>query len=439
MKKITSYVLLFVCITTCAYADSTAVSQWWHDHGTLYGQIMPLGVYQEPSVCNENPDNAFMQLERESFELHVRPTFCVKQGNIQAGLQPRYILDNKQFVDGSMNGQEKTTSRVFINEGYVQWALHPSWMIGVKRKNEQWGNGFLTSPSNPFYRDTGKTRPDQELGGKDFVQALWFTNDVVSLTLLANIGQGEYSIRGSREPFHNTYALKAEMTYANVSLNPVISYEEHGRLAVAGYGTWTASDAVLLFFDMRVTQGNNGRYAVASAQSPFGLAFEEAKDTSQTLFPQTLIGGSYSFLGGPTVYGEYLYSGIGYTADEEKNYQTLVAQSHDAFLDPGNVGPLKEFARQELYYAYQHNLVLRRRNYCMVYATYTELWNTVDDTAGIVYNADDTSFYVFQNFDYKVNDVLRVFCNVLLYSNIPNTEYQTPLRYLVSIGVKYFF
>lgn len=449
MKFVPIFIYLLVGIFLLnvqkAWCDSSTQNDskdWWKDKIKYDGQILTLLNLQEPSDVPQNPGNDFLKLESRSWEFHVRPNIYFNYETLRLGIKPRFIETYKQFTDGTQKGKEAEKTELFLNEGYLQWRIIPSTFISLQRKNLQWGSGFLTSPSNPFYQTTGKTRPDQELRGKDFIQIDYIPTDWLAVSFLANYGKGEFVIKGSKEKFQKVYALKGELTFENFTANPVFSYEEHDRFRFGGYGSWTASDAVLLFLDFSLAAGSKGRYVEPSSTSSLGSEFKESYDDSKKIFPQILAGGSYTFLDGTTLHLEYLYYGPGYTSSQARRYYNLLDRAaEDYFYDGSNSSllKLKDFAEEQLYFAYQNNLAFLRKNYLMIYANRNDLWKKLDLTTGWVQNLDDRSFYIFNFLDFKITDWLSIYSNTLLYSQNHRTEYRSPLKYLATLGLRYYF
>jgi hypothetical protein len=435
-------IMLFTSHGVRAESPENTWKNWLQEHITYNGQAIPLFNMQKPAAVPENPDNNFFKLERYTYEFHLRPNIQFRSETLQLGVKPRFIATYQQFRDGGQDGKEKRDAEVFLNEGYLEWRITPALPLSIERTNLQWGSGFLISPSNPFYRETGKTRPNQELCGKDFVRLSYIPNDWFSMTAIANIGQGAVEFKDSREYFHTVYTLKASFTLESASLNPVISYEEDDRVRFGGYGTWTASDAILLFFDGSFAQGSQGRYVKMVISDPLGAAFQESKDDAQTIFPQILVGGSYTFLGGTAIYLEYLYYGEGYTSAESKRYYDLVKRSDNLFRYTGSdplLQQLTQLATRNLADANQNHLAFQRRNYLMVYGNRSDIFNRLGLNAGGVWNLDDGSFYIFTFLDLKLNDRFNLFSNTIVYSEAANTEFHTPFEYMATVGVKYFF
>jgi hypothetical protein len=415
---------------------------WIQEHITYNAQAIPLFNVQQPSDVPENPDNNFFKLERYNYELHLRPNVQFRGETLRLGVKPRLIATSKQFRDGGQEGKEVHEAEVFLNEGYLEWWMTPALPLSVERTNLQWGSGFLISPSNPFYKETGKTRPDQELRGKDFVRLAYIPNDWLSFSAIANIGDGAFEVKGSQEPFHNVYALKATFTFESASVTPVISYEENDRLRIGGYGTWTASDAVLLFFDCSFAKGSSGRYVATVADDPLNEAFQQSKDDAQTIFPQILVGGSYTFAEGTTLYLEYLYYGEGYTSAESRRYDDLVKQSANLFRYTGSDPFQQQLARlgtRNLAYANQNHLAFQRRNYVMVHGNRSDIFGKLDLNAGGVRNMDDRSFYLFTFLELKLSNRFNLFSNTIVYSTKAQTEFHTPFEYMETVGLKIFF
>ena len=213
-------------------------------------------------------------------------------------------------------------------------------------------------------------------------------------------------------------------------------------LRFGGFGSWTASDAVVLFFDASFAQGSNGRYVTNVENDPFGSAFAQAKDDDGTLRAEILLGGSYTFTEGTTVSAEYLYYGEGYDNDEADDFYALLNRSGEAFAYQGDDAArqqLAQLATRNLYYAQQSNLAFRRRHYVMLYANRDDLWDRLGVTGGVMMNANDQSFYAFANSSLKIVDALESFANILTYSRENDTEFHGLFDYMATVGLRWYF
>jgi len=423
---------------TTARASASAW-EWFQEHSFYTMQTLPLVNLQQPSMASDNPDNDIKQFDRWSYELHIRPEVSLEAGPLRVGASPRLTAGYQQFLDGIQDGEEDSEMDLLLREGYVKWRMVPSLTLSLERKNLQWGSGFLTSPSNPFTTDTGKIRSYNELGGKDFVSLHYVPNDWLAFSAYANWGEGE---TGSREDFEPVYALKGELTFTNAFLSPVVAYEEHNRVRIGGYGSWTASDALVMFFDCAFTQGWPGRYVKDNANDPFGMAFEESKDDDDSIVPQVLVGGFYTFENFNTVYLEYLYYGPGYSDSEDERYDSLLNSSAETYLYEGtdpDLLLLKDLAARNLGQAALNRLTFQRRNYLMAYFNRNDWLERLSVTAGVVLNLDDLSSYGFGSFDLKIRDTLRLLTNTLVYSQQQDTEFEENLEYSQTIGLKFYF
>lgn len=445
IKTIVALFLVIILLSTPpvwaeeATQENTSWSDWLREHTLYNGQVLPLVNLQCPSMASDNPENDFKKIERYSYEAHIRPDLSLEAEPLRFGLSPRLIAAYHQFHDGTQEGEEDSEAEVFLREGYLKWRMSPALRLGLERKNLQWGSGFLTSPSNPFYQETGRSRPYRELGGKDFVWLEYVSNDWLALIAYANIGEGEFE---SRETFHNVYAFKGELTFESVFFSPIIAYKDEDRIQIGGYGTWTASDALVLFFDCAMTQGWNGRYPESTPDDPFGLVFRETKDDSRGSIPQILLGGSYTFLSGTAVSLEYLHYGPGYSDAEANRYYDMLNSSAEAYQYQGENPQLQllaQLAARNLGQAALNRLAFQRKNYLMAYLTRSDWFDRLDVTAGGVLNLDDRSWYLFGSFDVKFKDTVRLFANSLVYSKKQDTEFEANLDYSQTIGLKLYF
>ncbi|MBI2566771.1 MAG: hypothetical protein HYV63_07055 [Candidatus Schekmanbacteria bacterium] len=420
-------------------AEKGALATWFSEHVLFNMQLLPLVNVQHLSLLADNPRNDLKKLDRYSYELHIRPDVAVEAGPVRLGASPRLVGIYRQFRDGTRSGENDSDVDFFLREGYLKWRPVSSLTVAVERKNLQWGSGFLTSPSNPFYELTGRSRPYRELGGKDFASLSYAPNDFFSIMAYANFARGEAD---ETERFRAVYAVKAELTFDQLFFSPVLSYVDGDRVRAGGYGNWSVSEAVLLFFDAAFTRGTVARYAEVDPEDPFGLAFRDAKRESRKLIPQLLVGGSYTFLSGTAIYGEYLHYGPGYSNAEAKRYYDLLDRSEEPFLyrgDDPNLQLLAGLAARNLGYAASNRLAFQRRNYVMIYVTRTDWFERLDPTVGWAQNLDDGSYYAYASVEAKLFSRMKLFTNTLYYSSAKHTELAAPFDYSQAIGLKVFF
>lgn len=445
MKRFCIAILWFVAGAGFLFADGDAAAPGGETAWTrvksavaLQGQVALLYDVQGIAESSLNPGNDFYKLESRSAELHFRPNFSMRHDSLRLGLSPRLVTTYMDYTEGLLAGDHESETDVFINEGYLKWTGGPLMLV-LERKNLQWGNSFLTSPSNPFNTDTGKSRPDKELPGSDFVSSSWFANDWLTLTALVNFGKGENQVEGSRERFHETYALKCEMVGSRFNFSPVLSFKEDDRFRAGAYGSGTISDSMLVYVDVSLAEGSEGRYPVASEDSPYGVEFQQSKDDSSHIYGEALVGGSYTFLSGTTVYLEYFHYGQGCDDREADLYYSVLNDSADSFLTAGGSGALFEFAEEQLYDAYQSHLAFLRRNYMTVYAVHNDLLKVLDVTLGVVVNLDDSSYYGYGLLVCDIGTKVQLASSTILYSNGRDVEYPSTLDYLQTFGIRYFF
>ena len=405
-------------------------------------QVLDVLDFQDLNDVPENPRNTFFKLPRFTNNVHIRPNIMFRKGILRAGIKPRYIETNSWFMDGAIDQGSKENSKFFINECYASLRVLPWLTLAAERKNVQWGNGFIASPSNPFFNDTGKTKPQEEIKGKDFFRITLTPLDWLSITGYANLGRGEQDDSAMNiDKFRRTYAVKANMTFDKFSFSPIISYREHDRVRAGGYGAWTVNEGLLLFWDWSFGFGSGGRYVYKDSDDIFGYVFDDRKKEQDTFYPEILMGGSYTFKNGWTINLEYLYYSPGYDSDEARRYNKLMkTASRASLLEPSSAMNLayKSYASLPLYYAMENKLNFMREHYFMFYAKKDNIFEHLNLTIGWTQNVCDRSGYFLNLAEITINERMSLIANTFIYTTLADTEYGNPFEFLQTVGVKIY-
>jgi hypothetical protein len=348
-------VLLFPCAPDAQGAESSnrllRAVEWCDDvfqpayRGSLIGDVEWLRV--RPSLLDDIP--AGEQPVSRALVTELRPDLTACVGDVLSlGLKPRLRYAHDRWDDGPRAGDVEDHTRAFINEGYAELGLFERQLfLGYARENLQWGPAFLTSPSNPFNSENGRDSPQAELPGLGYAKAVWKTSPDWSLNLLANTDRGRMkypdytpmfeqayadaarqrdaayaeverqlpscdlpivrSIRrdayaqidaayaegveqiAAREKeleirFEPTWALKLDGVFERQNVSLIGSQREGDDPRLGGYAGWSATDATIV-------------YGEAAA----GAGRDRA----------ALLGASYTFVDGTTLYAEYLFNQAG--------------------------------------------------------------------------------------------------------------------------------
>ncbi|MFL6676288.1 MAG: hypothetical protein ACJ8LG_23735 [Massilia sp.] len=339
---------------------------------SMLGQGLVYATLLEPAASRFNPQGQLAPIPRRQGDAELRLNLGLAAGpcNAAARLRARYWRTGAAGAEPAATGHEG-----FLNEGGVRCRIGSQAELSVGRDVLQWGSSIFLSPSNPFFRDTGKTNPIQELHGKDNWQAQWFPDPSLTVAVVRAYRHG------SHEPdpanFAPVSALKVDWIGDNASAGAIASRQDNGVRRLGLYGTLPLSKAALVYGDLSAGHGNAGWFAAPDAASPGGWRFAQGKLDSGTLFYSALAGAAYTFESGWTLNVEWLTGNEGYSAAERLATERAVGGAGAAFLahDTGSAA-----AAGVLGTALSPNLPYLGRNYLFLQLLRSE-WNDKGDVA----------------------------------------------------------
>lgn len=269
--------------------------------------------YGKPNETGPNPVNMTLNLPDRGGNGETRLDLGIEGGPLYLWARPRATADLSHWDSGKNKGECETDRDLYLIEGGARARLHERLFLIAGRENLQWGPAQLLSPSNPFFPMNTRDNPMRELGGMDFVRAVYVYGGGFSLSLMANVGPGE------AEPppagWHPSEALKIDWTGTEGSLGITARRGEKVEESVGAFGQWTLNDALILYGDAGVSFGNRLPYPAVGA-GPLGGRLEYKYEDSRKPLPAWLLGASYTTLYGPALYVEYLRNESGLSPDE---------------------------------------------------------------------------------------------------------------------------
>ncbi|MCC8394471.1 hypothetical protein LJ656_17890 [Paraburkholderia sp. MMS20-SJTR3] len=333
--------------------------------------IQALG-YGTATVLNReslaNPDNRIAQVPQLKGEVDPRVDLTLKAGPCYAQLKPRGF-----FVwQGSTPGENpRSSTDAYLNEGRLSCRLR-GVTAEVGRGVLLWGSSILLSPSNPFFAETGKTNPVNEMLGRDFARLAAQLSPAWSVEAIGNFHVDTRDT--TKAYFSPVTALKVNWTGDAASASALVSHRDDGVNRLGAYGTWTVSDALLLYGDASLGQGRSALFAVPQTGAPAGWTFAQNQTRDKSLRASALFGASYTVPSGWTGTLELLYNGDGYSSGERRAYQSAIQAANGA-LAMGNVA-----AAGVLGQALNPQQSLLGRRYALLQVGRTDLFNKLDVT-----------------------------------------------------------
>lgn len=391
------------------------------------------GTYQDVAESSQNPQNDFFEIPQYLTESQARLDARLRFRDLDFSIKPRLNIERRQWEDGQREGDSEWESDLYINEWLARARMAEGLFISYGRENLQWGPSYLFSPSNPFFRDNGRSNPKREVPGMDFGRLVWIPDELWTFSLIANFDKGRQDF-GIFE-FEKTYALKVDYAGYEAYMSVILSHREKDRTRFGAFGGWTASDALLLYAEGVLSKGTNALYPVDSP-NPFGASLEPIKDDDLSLNGIILAGASYTLEIGPTLTVEYVYNGLGYSDDQAERYYRLRKSAADSYYMIGSTGSL---SRMILGMTDDPNLRFLRRNYIMLQYVHNDIKNVLNLTFRWTRNIDDRSDQFVSIVEYYLGDHMQLFSVGAVNSGSGDTEFGTTLKCQWMIGLEYVF
>ena len=396
-------------------------------------RILASGTCQDPANSSQNPDNDFFQIPRYLSDLELRPDFYLNFRLLEFSAKPRVSLEWRAWEEGDREGETDWDDECFVNEWLARIRVTESLFISYGRENLQWGPSYLFSPSNPFFRDNGRSNPKREVPGMDFTRLVWLPGLSWTISLIANLDEGRQEFLFFE--FEKTYALKLDYAGQEAYASMILSNKEHDRNRLGVFGGWTATDALLLYGEGTIAKGTDALYP-EKANNPFGASMEAIDDEGSSLKGIVLVGGSYTFEMGPTLTMEYVYNSLGYNDGEAKDYYSLRKDASDAF---DLTGPIGDLSKLTLSQTADPGLRFLRRNYVMFQYNHNDIRDALNLTFRWTQNIDDGSGQFISIVEYFVGEHTQLFSIGTINSGAGDTEFGSILYYQWMIGLEYTF
>lgn len=396
-------------------------------------RLLTSGTYQKSADSSQNPDNDLLQIPSYLAELGLRLDARVNLNRLELSLKPRADLECAAWEDGIREDETVWTDDWFINEWLARIRVTENLFISYGRENLQWGPSFLFSPSNPFFRDNGRSNPKREVPGMDFARLVWLPGMSWTLSFIANLDKGHQEFPFFE--FEKTYAAKLDYLGVGGYAGLILSHKESDRNRLGAFGGCTASDALLLYGEGRVEKGTDALYPKA-ADNPFGAVMDAVHDDESSLRGTVLVGGSYTLEIGPTLSVEYVYNSPGYSDGQADAYYRLRKESSNAFALTGWVGELSGLTLKQ---TADTRLTFLRRNYIMLQYSHNDIWDTLNLMFRWTQNIDDGSGQFISLVDYFLGDHIELFFIGTVNAGGGDTEFVTLLDHQLMIGLEYTF
>ena len=217
----------------------------------------------------------------------------------------------------------------------------------------------------------------------------------------------------------------------------MIGYERQGeRFRFGSYGQWTASDALVLYYDGILMKGAGALYPVEDANSPLGASFSEKYDRSGKLLETVVAGGSYTFLSGSTLSMEFLVNEQGYSNAEAGLYYRLREGASNAFFDAA----LSGFSQKTLAEAVNTGLPFLRKYYVMGQFQVREIKNVLDVIVRYIHGIEEHAGQASSIIEWQVSERVQLFnINTVAIDRGGETEFNSIVDKHYMLGAEMHF
>jgi hypothetical protein len=333
-----------------------------------------------------------------------------------------------------MRGKADGLSRAFVNEWEAQVKPRDTLLLSFGKQKLLWGASFLASLSNLLFKDTEKVNPKVEVEGKYLARLVYLPNNAVTLSAISETQKEEPGTLGNTHPVR---ALKAEIMGSDYLL-ALIGYLRGGdRFRLGSYGQWTASDAVVLYYDGVVSKGTDTLYPESNPSSPLGGEFVRKHDGSGALYTTVTAGGTYTFLSGDAVSLEFLYSREGYGDAEARDYYRLRQNAGNHLFDGGMLSALSSVTLSQ---ALDTGSPFLRRYYLMGQYQFREIKKVLDIILRYVHSLEEHAGWASTIVEWRVTDRIQLFnLNTWSTDNDRETEYNAVVKKSFMLGMEMHF
>ncbi len=388
---------------------------------------------QEPSNSSQTPDNAFLRIPRYQVELDLRPDFAVETPMVSWTFKPRVIATAEWWRDGEPTGERDREARFFVNEWMVQPKLTDDLFISFGKEKLLWGASFLVSPSNILFKDTEKANPKAEVEGKYMGRVVYMPNRNVTIMGIDETQREENAFGGPLRPIR---AIKVDILGSSSQVSVIGYAQQHERFRLGSYGQWTASDAVVLYYDGIVSKGTDVLYPVLDPANPLGGSMGPVNEQSSRPFATVTVGGSYTFLSGETLSIEFLYNGVGYDDNEARNYYALRQHAAAGYLSNG---PLVGLSAMTLADTLNPGMPFLRRYYLLAQVQEREIGNVLDVMVRFVRSLEENSGLASVIVEWQVAKRVQLFTIDSIAFGGKETEFRSLIEKSFLAGVELHF
>ena len=371
-----------------------------------------------------NPDNRIAWLPQRAKEAELRVDVRIKARDCDALVKPRL-----RWSEANVNELTPRESETFFNTALLKCRLGGPFDASIGRQSLQWGNGQFRSPSNPFFAESVRFNPVQEIMGRDFVVLSYQPSLTWRASYIAHVGNSHLDTTVT--PFERSNALKVDWTGDSAAAGVLASQRHAHPARLSGYGTVTWSDSTLFYTEATTSRDAEGLLPLSVGGNVVAMAPASLVEDRRRY--SILAGSAYTFESGVTLYAEYLRSTEGYSAAQARDWLGLARNATAALAGPG-AGQ----AMAQLTSALDPGWRQLRNNYLFLQLVRTEYKNRADIALRAVRNLDDHGSMLAASLTLNLGDHAQWFVFATRNLGGPETEFGRMQRYAFQTGLRLY-
>jgi hypothetical protein len=424
--------IIFVLLAVtgrCTGQECQDASRWRKLREHMSFNMQALTFVTESRVIQTsflNPENQLAQIPAGDGTIELRPNLRWSQGRFTVIAKPRLA----GVITGG--GVQPDSADIFMQEWAVRVQPVHGFTLSYGREVLQWGPSMSISPSNPFFVANGRDNPVKEIGGADFLRAVYSPNSKYSVSYLWNTAAGRS--QPGVGPFRRIQALKIDYTPRSASASFIVSKKDGAPARFGGFFQIAASNALLLYAEGLLHSGSEALYPYQDAGGGI-WQMAALKSGSDHVYSTSVWGGAYTLASGATLTAEYIVNRDGYSNREASRYFQL-GEENSRLLSSGAFH--SGTAAETLTAALNPGLLLLRRNYFLFQFLRTNYRQRADLMVRYTGNADDRSGTLAAYVTINCTDRIQFFVLGMVNAGGTRTEAGRLLRHQAMTGIRFF-
>jgi hypothetical protein len=389
----------------------------WRFDGQAYVYTTALARSPNSAI---NPGNLYVRLPNLQLNAELRPNARATSDYVDFVLHPRLT---SVYEEGGTPEQESV--RGYFQEAYARIKPAQNVSVTVGRELLTWGPAFFRSPSNPYYFNNARVNPIIELSGVDVARASYSAGSQWTVTGGMVFHSGHDLV--ANDAYKDSLLLKADYQGSDYAGSLILASRRGESVFTGGYAQATINDAVLAY-------GEFGANSAERAAETEGTTLTPAIYSTRRSVTG-LIGASYTFGNGTSIYGEYLYNGFGFNIEDEHRFIAQARQEGMDALLGGSLGGIASSnlgndASRSQNLLGQHYLYLQYQNNP---AQGDTLWRLM-----AAHNLTDHSTQFSAYLEQNISERVSLYALGVYNAGSPNSEFPALFRVSVTAGAKVF-